>query len=327
MEYRELTKRDGTKVVICNFEKLLTEAYGVETMEEVHNFINQGNGEYLCHCPFCRLEGHQSGFTARKLYINDEFTLGHCFVCGRAFVNVDDILKFNVPDINYITACPSDWRVISYLEAETIDPKVKESNLAKGIKNFNEYAEFDQRGYDYLLGRHGFLKDLIKPLGIRFDSNGNPVIPFKYGDEVIYYQTRKIKLRGKNDPKYDMPAMLRGTKPPYIIEVGDKKKLIICEGVYDSMSLLIQAPGWTPVAICGSQITDYQIQFLREYVPSEIKIYMDKTELSNGILRKLKKVIDYCPISVVWSDGTDPEENLKKRLTWAKSVADLQWIY
>ena len=101
-----------------------------------------------------------------------------------------------------------------------------------------------------------------------------------------------------------MPAMLRGTKPPYIIEVGDKKKLIICEGVYDSMSLLIQAPGWTPVAICGSQITDYQIQFLREYVPNEIKIYMDKTELSNGIMRKLKKVIDYCPISVVWSDGS-----------------------
>jgi hypothetical protein len=93
------------------------------------------------------------------------------------------------------------------------------------------------------------------------------------------------------------------------------------------MSLLPQAPGWTPVAICGSQITDYQVQFLREYVPNEIKIYMDKTELSNGVMKKLKKTIDYCPISVIWSDGTDPEENLKKRLTWAKSVADLQWIY
>lgn len=318
MDYKETQRKDGTKVIFCNFEKLLTEAYGVETMEEVYNFINLGNGEYQCHCPFCRLEGHQSGFTGRKLYINDEFTVGWCHVCHRSFVNVDDILKFTIPDIEYITACPSDWSVYSYKDNP---PEL----VRKGLIDYHDCSEFNQDGFDYLMSRHGFMGELSKCLEFRYDPEGNIVIPFKYGNEVIYFQKRL--LHGRKNLRYDMPKLPKGKKPPYIIEVGDKKKFIICEGVFDAISLLIQAPGWTPVAILGSHITDYQISFLREYVPEEIKIYMDDTELSVGIMRQLKQVIDYCPISIIPSDGTDPEENLKKRLSWAKDPTDLQWIH
>jgi hypothetical protein len=50
---------------------------------------------------------------------------------------------------------------------------------------------------------------------------------------------------------------------------------------------------------------------------------MDDTEKSIGVARKLKSVIDYCPIGVIKSNGPDPEETLRKKLYWGKK---LQWI-
>ena len=78
-----------------------------------------------------------------------------------------------------------------------------------------------------------------------------------------------------------------------------------------------------PVAILGSSISDYQIEFIREYVPEEIVVYMDETDISKRVATKIQSVIDYCPIRLIKSDGQDPEENLKRRLKYNKK---LNWI-
>ena len=78
-----------------------------------------------------------------------------------------------------------------------------------------------------------------------------------------------------------------------------------------------------PVAILGSSISDYQLEFIREYVPDEIIVYMDETDISKRVASKIQSVIDYCPIRIIKSDGQDPEENLKKRLKLNKK---LNWI-
>lgn len=301
MEYKEVTSKGGKLIVFCKFEDLLKEAYGVGSIEEVQRFLGP-NEEYICHCPFCKAEGHSK----HRLYIKGDLTVGHCFVCTRAFVNIDDELNLEVNVPNYMS--------MGYQREDV----VKLSDPVWSLDKFNnEFDDFSDVGFKYLLSRHKYMAQLYKILEFKFFDD-NIVMPFKYHGEVFYYQ---IRFTGNSKIRYYFPPISR--KPPYIIENGDNKKIIICEGVYDAVSLLLQAPGYTPVAVLGSSISDYQIDFLREYVPEKIIIYMDKTEISRNIARKLVTKIDYCPIKIIKSDGTDPEENLKKRI---KKNLKLEWI-
>ena len=302
MDYIErIRKKDGKRIVTCRFEELLMEAYNVKTEDEILQF-QLPNGKFICHCPFCKAEGH----TKHKLYIDEDFSVGHCFVCGRAFINVNDSLDFDIQDINFTAPDPSSWKVIPYSD----------------VNRYFDYSKKNDDGLNYLIQRHGFLKELSEGLNFRYTQAGDVVIPFVYHGNVIYYQIRSIqnsKLR-----RYWLPPMPSGTKPPYIIENGNNKKIIVCEGVFDAISLLIQAPQWTPIAVLGSSISDYQLGFLREYVPEEIVVYMDDTEKSRFVQKKIKSVIDYCPVTIIESDGTDPEENLKRKLSWATELSQLQ---
>lgn len=303
VEYKEVKKKDGTVLIFCNFEDLLKEFYGVGSMEEVEQY--QVNGEYIIHCPFCRDAGH----TKHKLYIKGDLTVGHCFVCTRGYINVTDQIdtSFKVPEF---FPCFSRMNGLNL---------VKLSDPFWSLDKFNyEFDSFDQKGIDYLAGRHQYLKDLYKVLDFKF-MDGNIAMPFKYHGEIFYYQ---IRFSSKNSKiRYFFPPI--SAKPPYIIEHGDNKNLIICEGIFDAISLLIQAPGYTPVAVLGSSVSDYQIEFIREYVPEKILVYMDSTDISINIARKLSSIIDYCPIHIIKSDGTDPEEAMIKRI---RSGKDLQWI-
>lgn len=303
MDLKEVKKKDGTILVFCNLEELVCEAYNVNNISEAEQYLNSTD-EYIIHCPFCKKEGH----TKHKLYIRGDLTVGHCFVCCRNYINVDDSvdISYNIPKFSKFMGYQGFQLVKLEDPTWTLD------------KYENEFDDFDENGYKYLLGRHGFMKDLYKILGFKF-LDGNIVMPFKYHGEVFYYQ---LRFTGNSKIRYFFPPIKN--KPPYIIERNtENKRFIICEGVYDAIACLIMAPEYTPCAVLGSSISDYQIEFLREYVPKECLIYMDETKISVSIAKKLKKTIDYCPISIITSDGEDPEENMKKRLRYN---LDLQWI-
>lgn len=304
-KYRELTTRKGKKVVFCNFEELLMNAYGVGTMDEVRGFLNESTGEYICHCPFCKEEGH----TKHKLYIKEDLSEGHCFVCCRAFINTDDRVDvtFKVPEFNNFFG----WKGFNVVPLT--DPVW---SLDKFKYEFDDYSE---KGVQYLIGRHQFLGELYKVLDFKFWED-NIVMPFKYHGEIFYYQ---IRFTGDSPIRYFFPPI--SAKPPYVIDHDVQpsgNKIIISEGVYDAIADLIMFPDHIPFAVLGSSISDYQLEFLREYLPSEILIYMDETSISKRIADRVKQTIDYCPIHIIPSDGEDPEENLKKRI---KNGWDLQW--
>ncbi len=305
MEYKEVKKKDGQVLVFCNFEDLLKEFYGVSTMDEVEQFVNASTGEYIIHCPFCKEEGH----TKHKLYIKSDLTVGHCFVCTRTYVHVTNEIdtSFKVPEL------------FPFFKSNGLDI-VRLSDPVWSLEKYKfEFDDFDQDGFNYLIGRHKFMAELYKILDFKF-MDGNIVMPFKYKGEIFYYQ---IRFSGKNTKiRYFFPPIT--AKPPYIIEHGDCKKLIICEGIFDAIALLIMAPEYVPVAILGSSISDYQLDFIREYVPEEIIVYMDETEISKRVARKIQGTIDYCPIRLIKSDGQDPEENLKKRLKYNMKI---NWIH
>lgn len=303
MEYKQVKRKNGELVVFCNFEDLLKDFYEVGTMEEVETHVNNSTREYIIHCPFCREEGH----TKHKLYIKSDLTVGHCFVCGRAFVNVTDEVKV-------------DYKIPNFFPTLNKKPGVNIVTLSDPVwsldKYYNEFDDFDQKGYDYLVGRNPYLAQLYKILGFKF-WDGNIVMPFYYKDKPFYYQ---IRFTGKSKIRYFFPPIK--DKPCWILEHGNLENPAICisEGIFDAIAMLLQAPQYIPVAVLGSSISDYQLDMIREYTPRKIAIFMDETDISIRIANKIKKVIDYCPISIIKSNGEDPEERMMRRLRQGKKL-------
>jgi transcription elongation factor Elf1 len=310
MEYKEQIKKNGQRLIFCDFKELLTEAYNVNTIEEVEPFAND-NGEYIIHCPFCREEGH----TKHKLYIKKDLTVGHCFVCTRTYINVttDINLKVDVPDtLTDFCLGQGSFKLVPLTDQEwTVD------------KFEYEFDDYSEKGIDYLIKRNQFLSELYKFLDFKF-WNDNVVIPFKYHGEVFYYQIRFRNPGAKI--KYFLPPIDK--KPPYIIERDEefRHKIVIVEGIFDAIAALIQCPEYTPVAVLGSSISDYQLDFIRDYSGyiDDIRIWMDETKISLKIAEKVKSVIDYAPIRIIKSYGPDPEEVLAERL---RRNLPIQWIY
>lgn len=307
IDYTEVKKKDGSVLVFCNFEELLLDFYGASSMNEVIPNVNS-SGEYIIHCPFCKEEGH----TKHKLYIKEDLSVGHCFVCTRSFINVTDKI-----DTSFHIS-PSLLNFGRQKEALNVIP-LQDPNWTLD-KYYNEFDSYSEEGINYLLSRHKYLAQLWQPLGFKF-WGGNIVMPFRYKGNIFYYQIRFSK--GDSKIRYFFPPI--SAKPPYIIEHGENpgKKIIICEGVFDAISLLIQAPSYTPCAVLGSSISDYQIDFLREYVPQKILIYMDETDISRRIADKIKRDLGYAEIQIIKSDGEDPEEALKRRMITGNEIG---WI-
>lgn len=309
IEFKEVTTKKGKHLVFCDFRELLMEAYGVKTFDQV--LPNEtGTGEYIIHCPFCKQEGH----TKHKLYIKSDLTVGHCFVCCRNYVHTSDEidLSFSAPDL-VTSFCP--WGKKKFELPRLLDPEWSLEKLKY------ECEDYDEQGYRYLLSRHKYMSELYKTLDFKF-LDGNIVMPFKYKGEAVYYQ---IRFSGNNSKiRYFFPPVDK--KMPWIADHGEGiRKIIICEGIYDAISLLIQAPSYIPVAVLGSSINDYQMEFIREYVPEKILIYMDETQISRRIAEKVKSVIDYCPIGIIKSDGEDPEECMIRKMR-ALPGSEIGWI-
>lgn len=301
IDYKEVHKKDGTTLVFCRFHDLLTEFYGTENYEG--NLVHTGDhDEYIIQCPFCAKEGH----TKHKLYITGDLSVAFCFVCSRSFVNIKDEVdvSYNIPNFN---------QYMGYKGFELVKLNDPVWTLDKYRYEFDDY---DERGYNYLISRHGFMKDLYKILGFKF-MDGNVVIPFFYHGELIYYQIRFI---GNSKIRYFFPP---SKKPVYLIDRPGIRKIIVCEGVFDAIACMIMAPEFIPCAVLGSSVSDYQLEFIREYIPDEIIVYMDETAISKRIANKIKSVIDYCPIRIIPSDGEDPEECMKRKLKYG---SNLQWI-
>lgn len=302
MDYKEIRKKDGKVIIFCDFEDLIKEATGYDIDDALENLPGNKN-EIICHCPFCKVEGH----TKHKLYIKRDLTVGNCFVCDRAFVHTTNDLRvdYNIPSFtnhfNYNITLPNFTKTGWNLDTFN-----------------NDFEDNDTVGETYLSNRYPMLLDIARLLGFKY-TNGNVVIPFRYKGNVVYYQ---IRFSNPGKIKYFFPPV--DNKIPYILDFGEgKRRLIICEGVFDAISLLFQAPDYIPIAVLGSSISDYQINFLREYNPVEILVMMDESEISNRIASRIKETIDYCPVKVIPTYGPDPEEILKSRMEQGKP---LQWI-
>ena len=289
---------------------MVLEYFNIDCVEKIPQENRAGNGQYVIRCPLCKDE-----HTKEKLYIKEDFSEAFCFLCNRIYINVTDEIdtSYEVPDIF------SKMIIPGHLEMPVIeDPKWS-------LEKFQyEFSDSNPAGEKYLKSRHKYCLGLAKLLGFKYWGE-HIAIPFMWEGKVIYYQIRFNGVSHDSGKiRYFFPKIKDGYKPPYIINHEVKEnKLIIVEGVFDALAALIMAPSYIPVAVLGSSISDYQMGFLRDMVPSDIIVYMDETEISARVAERLKSVINYCPIHIIRSEGEDPEECLVKRI---KQGRKLNWI-
>jgi len=255
--------------------------------------------DYICECPICAEEQHYK----HKLYIEKGFNVGHCFRCHTVLIDntehndcsyYDNYENFEIPQLEDISK----------------NTLVKLDGDKWNLELYESLGNVSKKGLDYLKSRkNSFLDKLYIPLGIRF-LGCNPVIPFYFHNELIYYQIKLID----GDIKYFSPPIKK--KPLYIIEKksNPNRKFVICEGVFDAIACLILFPDRVPVALLGSTITTYQLWMLNSYAPADILIFMDETRLSQGVYYKIRSYLDYSKLSILESDGSDPEEYLYANL-------------
>lgn len=298
MELQDWTKilsKKGHEIYIGDLE-----AY-VDAQLKDGNFTEQRN-DILMECPYCidaykHDRTYEGPYKKHKLYVTKNKQMGHCFRCDKIFINSNENIRYELSVPGIYTA-PQEFQV------------EKLNGRPWNLELFNDFDEESDKGMEYLLKkRHGYFRELKSLLHIRF-SNNNPVIPFYYHGELIYYQI-KMAFGNSKLPYFSPPI---SHKPLYIIEKKENTKFVICEGTFDAIACLILFPDRTPVAILGSSITDYQIAMLRTYVPEDILIYMDETSLSIKNRDKIQRYINYADFDIQFSNGEDPEERLKRLL-------------
>lgn len=263
--------------------------------------IQLRKGDYECQCPYC-LEAykHDRTYNGRyekfKLYVAENLEYGHCWRCDRIFLDINNGSK-------------TELRLPSY-QRDEIKPVYKLQGERWSVDIFPLFSERTEEGVEYLVKkRHKAMAKLYKILNIRFFKE-NPVIPFFYRGELIYFQIRYVHPEKHDGKKYFNPPI--NDKPAYVIEHGNNKKFVLVEGVFDAIACLLLYPDRTPFAVLQHSITQYQLGMLRSYVPEDILIFMDSTEFSQNIANQIKRVINYATVSIKPSNGEDPEEYYKR---------------
>lgn len=269
---------------------------------------NKGfDGSYYLVCPNCR-DKHKRGdagfyldhhYSKRKLGVVANKSVGHCNRCGSIFVDQTDECRVTIPTWSNPEKVNSNE--INIIKLRDIDSIVDKS------------SDLTSKEVSVLNSRNPFLDpDSLGMKSLRKWHRPNIMTPFYINDELIYYQLRFLD---SEFPKYFSPSIRK--KPMYIPKgLTDHRNIIICEGVYDALALRYLYPDSMPMAILGSDLTDYQINLIRKYyIPEEVVIFMDDTNLSNKLRdRILSSSLAYyvSDVKVIESEGKDPEEILRE---------------
>lgn len=259
---------------------------------------NHNDEHYILDCPACNASlmdnpvASQSGGRS-KLFIKVDLSVGYCVRCHSTFLNANKELYLKFPRLDYSHG--TDWILEKSGYLKDI-PKLKIDYSSDTLKHFDSHRSP--------------LVDKSKFAELKWERS-NIFIPFYYFEELIYFQ---LRYTDGEEPRYFSSPIWN--KPVYIPRVPYKRKLVLVEGVFGAEACIHLYPDYLPVAVIGSDITPYQIFMIRNLVPSEILIYMDKTELSHRVLAILKgtTLANYCEFKIIESEGMDPEEFLIESL-------------
>ena len=297
-DYEEFTGKKGL-VRIMNLE----EYWNALPDSEKHE--NPNSDELQCTCPYCSAPVHpgdstyDGAYMQKKLYIHRGFKVGFCFRCNTTYITSYLDLKYEIPSMIKELGAPS----LKDLSFKMLDP-VFNLSLFKDLPD-----EIPDKWLDKLYDRNPYTMNLYDELGFKYvpEKYGHEgvLIPFYWKGEMIYYQIWQYPKQ----PKYWCPPT--HTKSLYICG-PIKKDAILVEGVFDAVACRTLYPDKTPIAVLGCTVTHGQCLQLKSLFLNSIVIRMDDSNKSYKVYNRIKNELEFTDLSVLESDGTDPEEELLK---------------
>lgn len=285
----------GKTIYITDLEDLVSENY---TRDEINRVIKSGK-EFVCICPLCKLR-HKSDYSNRKLYITRDYSVGHCFVCDNTFqnINYNESKSVNNPDNFDITLdIGSDGLSLPELDLSLLDILHSASSNPDSV--------------NYLHNRNPYLNP--DKYDLRYTRN-KLVIPFRYSNNIIYYQ---IRFLDPTNPRMKYYTPGNSIKPFYIASDhwDSDRPTILTEGVFSAIGVDCTGIDANVIALLGNTITDYQFNLLAYLGYTDIYCYLDKYELSNKLAQTLKcnhNVNSRLIPPVTYGSELDQEEELNR---------------
>lgn len=244
-------------------------------------------------CPVCKAEKEAQGiisYDKRNLQIEEDKHFGFCFRCHTVFSDNSDKDVIRLSDFSF-----KEPYKISTLNCNFL---LKKHSVEKGI--------------NYVKQRNPFITDEFIQKHRLICENNRIIIPFFYGNDMIYYQIRFIEvLEGK--PKYFNPII--DHKPVYCLNFNPSKDTIVVEGIFDAFALesVVDIKKYNIVAMIGCFVSDYQMFLFNQMGGlKKLIIFMDDINKSKDLAKRFFRKGFKGPIEIIKTyNDIDPEELLK----------------
>jgi len=293
------------RVMVTGERKNMTFNQYVESI--FPNAKGRGN-ERIVLCPFC-------GETKGHLYINVAKGAIHCFRCGYsayAPIFIED-LKF----LGYSVDFP-----VTELSLPKEEKAPGELRLPLDYRRLDEKnckSWFADRVRSYLYGR-GITDELITRHCIGYSLQGKYaarcIIPFYERGKLVYFVARSIvnaKVKILNPPA----KFAKKSEVLFNIDFARQhKRVVICEGVFDAMSV-----GENAVCLLGKTISYVQLMKLLS-IPAEEFVVMLDADAYKDAIEVAKRINEFDrKVRIAVLESGDPNENSKKDIQKAITEA------
>lgn len=250
------------------------------TFGRVHQPQGGSRDEWVIDCPKCG--------AVQRCYVNPVKRLTNCMRCGgqRLIPWLQQVTSLSGDEIFRLLHDEPSLLDFDAVAGRLVNPVAEQrnsdsENLPEIVQDFIGLGvdpHVDARCMAYLTTR-GFGLDYLRPYGFCYAWKGRYagrlIVPVWEGGRIIYFQARA--LFGE-EPKYLNPAIPKGQVVfgyelalPWMVTDWPTKRLYVCEGAFNAMSL-----GHNAVALFGKTMSSVQearvLQLLTAAFPNRAEL-------------------------------------------------------
>lgn len=264
---------------------------------------SENKNSYIFYCPYCIEKVGKKDITG-KLYLYKSTLTGVCFRC-----NTHITIKADIDsdfDFSGLTFKRLQQQIIQDTDILPYDEAINISKLQPWYSN--------TQIFDYLLNERGYhifqAADRCQFKVFNSKDRIGVFIPYFMNDTIVSYQIRYLAGKGR----YWTRPGKRFLYTPGGLQLKPINEITICEGVFDSIAL--EYLGYPiPIAVCGSALSTLQLNTIKELAPEIVNIALDDYNLSNEMLKVLKKELALVErFQIINFNKKDPDDYVKEQI-------------
>ena len=250
--------------------------------------------KFRIKCPYCEHD------KTPALSVLRNFKVGLCYRCEKIFVNDNTNSKLTVDSL--------------YESFKDITPTGLDKNSLRIMNEsiFSLYSKIDHN--EFLEKRNPFVHDW-NYYGIR-QGDDEVITPYYMFGEMVYFQIRRYNPRGFYNPKevnapLYIPSDARSTPGLWYQDCPT----VLVEGPFDAIAYdcvrRSSKRKFNIAALGGKVMTPFRLELLKQLGVSRILVNLDESKLSYDLKESIGTEFGRRNVTVIPSNGDDPEEVLR----------------